>query len=73
MNEEQKFEVGNLVKMRGWKDYRPIESINGEYISFVNTETIQWYNTFKNKFIKYVEKENAPAKLTEEEKQALGL
>lgn len=58
MNEEQKFEVGDLVKLQSWTDYRPIESINDEYICFVNAETIQWYNTFNHKFTKYVEKEN---------------
>ena len=64
MNEEQKFEVGDLVKLQSWIDYRPIESINDGYISFVDNsllgdyKRIAWYNTYNHKFTKYVEKEN---------------
>lgn len=64
MNEEQEFEVGDLVKLQSWIDYRPIESINDGYISFVDNsllgdyKRIAWYNTYKHKFIKYLEKEN---------------
>ena len=58
MNEEQKFKVGDLVKLEGWDDYRTITSIDDEYVCFVNAEGMQWYNTFKHEFIKYVEKED---------------
>lgn len=64
MNEEQKFKVGDLVKLEGWDNYRPIKSINDGYISFVDNSLIEdykriaWYNTYNHKFIKYVKKEN---------------
>lgn len=56
MNEEQKFKVGDLVKLEGWDEYCPISGVDYPYISFGNWERISWYNTFKHEFIKYVEK-----------------
>lgn len=58
MNEEQKFEVGDLVKLEGWDDYYPVSGVDYPYISFGNWARASWYSTFKHKFIKYVEKEN---------------
>ena len=58
MNEEQKFKVGDLVKLEGWDDYFPISGVDYPYISFGNWARASWYNTYNHKFTKYVEKEN---------------